>query len=75
MEKKDIYSRIMKILLERYEKEPLYYVPSSELRARLDVSSADELRPFVESLAKKKHIKKIEGRAPETFLVKITKEG
>jgi hypothetical protein len=65
----DIYMKILEILKEHYDKDPPYFVPSSELRSRLGMS-VDELRPYAENLEMNGYVYKEEGFAP-TFLLKI----
>lgn len=68
-----IYTEMLSILEEHYEKNPPYFVPSSELRARLHLP-VDELRPYAEALEKEGYAQKLEGLAP-TFIVKFTPLG
>jgi len=71
--KEDIYLNILYILKEHFDKDPQYFVPSSELRIRLNIP-VDKLRPYAENLEINGYVYKIEGFLP-TFLLKIRKKG
>ena len=68
-----VYTGLLSILEEHYERDPPYFVPSSELRARLDMP-VEALRPYAEELEKLGYAQKLEGLAP-TFIVKLTASG
>lgn len=70
----DMYIDILSMLKEHYDKDPLFFVPSSELRSKLGFSSVDELRPYAENLEMNYYVYKEEGFSP-TFLLKIRKKG
>jgi len=70
----DMYMKILSLLKEHYDKDPLFFVPSSELRAKLGLESVDEIRPYAENLELNRYVYKEEGFAP-TFLLKIRHKG
>lgn len=70
----DMYLKILTLLKEHYDKDPLFYVPSSDLRSKLGLESVDELRPYAENLEMNRYVYKEEGMAP-TFLLKIRHKG
>ncbi len=70
----DMYMKVLSLLKEHYDKDPLFYVPSSELRSKLGLESVDQLRPYAETLELNRYVYKEEGMAP-TFLLKIRHKG
>ena len=69
----EVLDGMLSILEEHYEKNPPYYVPSSELRKKLNLPVA-ALRPYAENLEELGYAQKLEGLAP-TFIVKFTTRG
>lgn len=68
-----VYHMMLSILEEHYKKDPLFYVPSSELRSRLEMP-IEELRPYARDMEMEGYASKLEGLAP-TFIVKFTSLG
>ncbi len=68
-----VYEGMLSILSEWYEKNSPYFVPSSELRAKLN-TAVEDLRPYAEELEQQGYVRKLEGLSPN-FIVKFTKQG
>jgi len=72
---KETYLKILNALNEHYKKDSLYFVPSSELRSKLNIS-VEDLRPYIENLEINRFVYKMEGEyATSTFLSKIRHKG
>lgn len=72
---KETYLKILNALNEHYERDSLYFVPSSELRSKLNIS-VEDLRPYIENLEINRYVYKMEGnRVSSTFLSKIRHKG
>ncbi len=74
----DMYMKILSLLKEHYDKDPLYFVTSSDLRAKLGVGSVDDIRPYAENLEINRYVYKQEGffsGMGTNFLLKIRHKG
>ncbi len=74
----DMYMKILSLLKEHYDKDPLYFVTSSDLRAKLGVGSVDDIRPYAENLEINRYVYKQEGffsGMGTNFLLKIRHMG